>query len=124
MTIKAFTFYLFILFTGSFLYLSIFNTYGVTAPFHVLIIWLMYDRFLIGQKSGPIINRNFIVTVPCIFQNLLFLICLISSDDSNLAEIIGVYFSWIGLILILVTLLEVYFLHKRYSKFVHNRSTT
>ena len=124
MTLKALTFYLFILFTGSFLYLSIFYTYGVTAPFHVLIIWLMYDRFLIGQKTGPIINRNFIVTVPCIFQNLLFLIYLISSGDSNLAEIFGIYFSWIGFILFFVTLLEFYFLHKRYSKFIHNRSTT
>lgn len=120
MTLKALIFYLFILFIGSLLYLSIFYTYGVTAPFHVLLIWLMYDRFLIGQKTDFIVNKNLIVAVPCIFQNLFFLICLISSGDSNLAEIFGVYFSWIGLILILVTLLEFYFLHKRYSKFIHN----
>ncbi len=123
MTLKAKVFYLFILFTGSFLYLSIFFTYGLMAPFHVLLIWLMYDRFLIDQKTGPIINRDFIVAVPCIFQNLLFFISLISSGDSNLTELFGVYFSWIGLILILVTLLEFYFLHKRYSKFVHDRNT-
>jgi len=124
MTLKALAFYLFILFTGSFLYLSIIYTYGVTAPFHVLIIWLMYDRFLSRQITGPIINKILIVIIPGIIQNLFFLIYFISLGDSTLSEIIGVFFSWIGLILILVTLLEFYILGKRYGKFIHNHSKT
>ena len=124
MTLKALAFYLFTLFTGSFLYLSIIYTYGVTAPFHVLIIWLMYDRFLSRQITGPIINKILIVIIPGIIQNLFFLIYLISLGDSTLSEIIGVFFSWIGLILILVTLLEFYILGKRYGKFIHNHSKT
>ena len=122
MTLKTLTFYLFILFTGSFLYLSIIDTYGVTAPFHVLIIWLMYDRFISRQKTEPIINKTFFVFVPCIIQNLFFLIYFISLGDSTLVKIAGIYFSWIGLILILVTLLEFYILQKRYSKYIHNHS--
>ena len=122
MTLKILTFYLFILFTGSFLYLSIIYTYGVTAPFHVLIIWLMYDRFISRQKTESIINKTFFVLVPCVIQNLFFLIYFISLGDSTLVEIAGIYFSWIGLILILVTLLEFYILQKRYSKYIHNHS--
>ena len=122
MTFKAFAFYLFILFTGSFLYLSVIYTYGVTAPFHVLIIWLMYDRFLSGLSPGNIINKSIFVIVPGIFQNLFCIIHFISLGTSTLSEILGIYLSWIGLILILVTLLEGYILHKRYYKFIHNRS--
>ena len=122
MTLKTLTFYLFILLTGSFLYFSIIYTYGVTAPFHVLIMWLMYDRFISRQKTEPIINKTFFVLVPCIIQNLFFIIYFISLGDSTFVEIAGIYFSWIGLILILVTLLEFYILQKRHSKYIHNHS--
>ena len=122
MTFKAFAFYLFILFTASFLYLSVIYTYGVTAPFHILIIWLMYDNCLSGQSPGNIINKTIFVIVLGIFQNLFCIIYFISLDTSTLSEILDIYLSWIGLILILVTLLEGYILHKRYYKFIHNRS--
>ena len=62
----------------------------------------MYDRFISRQKTEPIIYKAFFVFVPCIIQNLFFLIYFISLGDSTLVEIAGIYFSWIGLILILV----------------------
>jgi len=124
MTAKSLTFYLLILFIGSFLYLSVIFSYGLSAPFHVLIIWLMYDRFLSTQKSELIINKTTFSIIPCFVQNLIFFVYFVSTGDLTLASIGDLYFSWIGLILILVTGFEFFLLQRRFSKFINRRSVT
>ena len=115
MTAKSLTFYLLILFIGSFLYLSVIFSYGLSAPFHVLIIWLMYDRFLSTQKSELIINKTTFSIIPCFVQNLIFFVYFVSTGDLTLASIGDLYFSWIGLILILVTGFEFFLLQEDFQ---------
>ena len=124
MTSKSFIFYLLILSIGSFLYLSVIFSYGLSAPLHVLIIWLMYDRFISTLKSDFIISKTTFAIIPCIVQNFLFFIYFISTGDLTFASIDDFYFSWIGLILILVTVLEFFILKNRYSKFIIKRCPT
>lgn len=118
MTLKSMIFYLLIILIGSFLYLSVIFSYGLSAPFHILIIWLMYDRFLSTLKSELTISKPAFAIIPCIVQNILFFIYFVSTGDLTFASIGDLYFSWIGFILILVTVVEFFILQRMYSKFI------
>lgn len=117
MTLKSWTFYLLILLIGSFLYLSIIFSYGLSAPFHILIIWLMYDRFLSTIKSDLNVSKTMVSVIPCVGQNLLFFIYFILTGDLTISALNDFYFSWIGLVLIFVTVIELIILRSTYSKF-------
>ncbi len=121
MKIKRLTFYILILLVGSFLYLSIIFSYGLSAPFHVLLIWLMYDRLFSSLKFDLTIDRNLFAFIPCILQNLLFIIYFFSVGELSFHAINDFYFSWIGIILILVTIFEFWILRRNYWKFINKR---
>ena len=76
----------------------------------------MHDRFLSGLKSNPAITNTTFAIIPCVSQNVLFSIFLLSSDDWNFASLSELYFSMMGLILVLVTIVEFFILKGMYSK--------
>jgi len=78
----------------------------------------MYDRFLSTLKSDLNISKAAIVFIPPVVQNLLFFIYFISTGDLTFASIGDLYFSWIGCVLIFVTVVELFLLRKMYSGFV------
>lgn len=124
MTLKSLIFYILMLLISSFLYLSVIFSYGLSAPFHILIVWLIYDRFLSTLKSDLDISKTTFAIVPCIVQNLLFFIYFILTGDLTFNSIDDLYFSWIGLVLLCVTSIELFLLLRMYSKFVDKRSAT
>ena len=117
----SFIFYAFILLIGSFFYLFILFSYGLFVPFHILLIWLMYSKFLDGLKSDLGMDKNLFALIPCAVQNLLFLIYLISTGDI-LASLGDFLFSWIGLTLLITSGLEFLILQRLYSGFLKSRS--
>jgi hypothetical protein len=124
MTVKTLAFYLLILLIGSFIYLSVIETYGLTSPFHILIIWLMYDKFLSKLKTDLNISKAVIVFIPCIVQNLLFITFFIVVGDMNFASIVDLYLSMIGLVLIFITFIQFFILQNMYLKFKRKHSAT
>ena len=124
MTLKSLTFYGFILLMGGFLYLPVIFSYGLLAPVHVLIVWLMHDRFLLTLKSNVFLGKLTYAIIPSLMQNLLLFVYFISTADWSMASMGELYFSWIGLILAFVTIAELFILQSVYSKFLgkHHRA--
>jgi hypothetical protein len=121
MTFTNWTFYLVVLLVGSFLYLLLIFSYGLFSPFHIFIIWLMYDKFLLTRKSEIIINKSMFCIVPCLGQNILFFTYFILTGDLTTASLDDFYFSWIGIVLLFVTIVEFFILRTIYSKLHRNK---
>ena len=117
MTIKSLIFYISILLVGSFLFFSIVFTYGISSPFHVLITWLMYNNFLVSSNFSLDFDKNLFAFIPCVLQNAFILIYLFSEAPFNLNTVTEFYFSYIGLILIIVTVVEFWILRRTFFKY-------
>ena len=62
--------------------------------------------------------------IPGVGQNLLFFAYFILTGELTLSSFDDYYFSWIGLVLIFVTVVELFILRRAYSKFRHKQSVT
>jgi len=123
MTLKIFLLYIFILFIDSLLYLSVLFTYGFTAPFHVLLIWLMYDRLLNNLTSNTFLSQKNFASIHCVLRNLALCIGFLLLVNFNFRELKGLVFSWISWLFILISFIEYWMLSNMYNKFIKKFSS-
>jgi hypothetical protein len=86
-------------------------------------MWLMYDNFLSGANDDVAIRKNIFSLIPCILQNLLLLVYFTSTNESTNSVIYDLYISWMGLVLVFVTLLEFFILRRIYVKRIINNES-
>ena len=122
---KSLTLYALITLLDSFLIMSVFYTYGLLAPVHILIYWLSFNRILSSKHFKSSWNENIFALIPLVFQIAFFFIIFISQERViNIRDALYAFQSPPTLILLIITIVEFFILKSIYLKYKKREAYT